>query len=429
MRRAVAFLILFAFAGCERAPARFDLIVRGGQVFDGVATDPRRVDVGVLGDRITAVGDLTDASAPIEIDARQAVVAPGFIDVQSRAGVSLLAETHGESHLRQGVTTVIVGDLESPAFWTGTPADASLLAPFDVAFDWSDPEGYFNRLQERGISMNLATLVPLTATDGSEAAIESAMRHGALGLSLVRGPESRTTTATLTRLAETLASNRGVLAVHLAGSAEDMQRALDEVLMIAAGSRVPVVIYQPALAEARELAPLMSRIAAARASGVTVGTTMTPPPGNVDAAAAYWLRDSGASVGSQTSAVRAGGLFAGKTAQLRAYDVFADVLARYVREEDTLSLGHAIRQMTSNAAAQFRLENRGAVREGHAADLIVFDPDAIAGRAAADDGPYASGVHSVVVNGVVVVDRTGITGARPGRVVLGSAAVPMERTR
>ena len=427
--RALVVLLMLLLSGCETTPAPFDAIIRGGQVFDGVATQPQRVDVGITGDRISRLGDLTDADAPIVIDARNAVVTPGFIDVQSRAGVSLLAEGHGESHLRQGVTTVIIGDLDSPAFWSSSSSSAALLAPFDVPFDWTGAEGYFERLEQRGTAMNVATLVPLSAIERTSSAVDAALRQGAIGLSLVYDAQFSTSPNGLSVLAGMVTARRGVIAVHLRGSLDEMRRALDEVLRVANQTRVPVVVYDPGLPDAADYSVLLSRIADARAKGVTVGTTMTPPASDVAPAAAYWFRDSGASVGSQTHAVRAGGLLSRKSEQPRAYDVFANVLARYVREKDTLSLGHAIRQMTSNAAAQFQLENRGAIRVGHMADLVVLDADAIKGPSSSEGGEgYATGVHTVFVNGVVVLDRDGITGARPGRAIFGPSRAT-EQTR
>jgi N-acyl-D-aspartate/D-glutamate deacylase len=116
-------------------------VVRGGSVYDGRQAESRRVDVGVTGDRITAVGDLAAARAGRVIDASGLVVAPGFIDVQGQSGTTLLADGNGESHLRQGITTEIIGEGSSPAFWTERTADADALRPFGVAFDWTGFDG------------------------------------------------------------------------------------------------------------------------------------------------------------------------------------------------------------------------------------------------------------------------------------------------
>ena len=90
------------------------------------------------------------------------MVAPGFIDVQGQSGTTLLADGNGESHLRQGITTEIIGEGGSPAFWTKDTADVDALAPFGVAFDWTGFNGYFDRLRQRGTTINVGTFVPAT---------------------------------------------------------------------------------------------------------------------------------------------------------------------------------------------------------------------------------------------------------------------------
>jgi N-acyl-D-amino-acid deacylase len=99
-----------ALAACGPAGPQFDLVVRGGQVLDGRGTPARRSDIGVSGDRIVALGDLSGASATTVIDAAGKVVSPGFIDVQGQSGTTLLIDGRGESHLRQGITSEIIGE-------------------------------------------------------------------------------------------------------------------------------------------------------------------------------------------------------------------------------------------------------------------------------------------------------------------------------
>lgn len=107
----------------------------------------------------------------------------------------------------------------------------------------------------------------------------------------------------------------------------------------------------------------------------------------------------------------------------RLYGTFPRVLGRYVREEGVLSLPEAIRRMTSMPAQKFRLDDRGVLRPGAFADLVLFDPAVIA-----DEGTYDSprryprGIDSVFVNGVRVVERGVHTGARSGRALRRSAA-------
>ncbi len=106
----------------------------------------------------------------------------------------------------------------------------------------------------------------------------------------------------------------------------------------------------------------------------------------------------------------------------RSYGTFARVLAVYVREKKLLSLEEAVRKMTSLPAARLGLGDRGLLRPGMKADLVLFDPDTVRDRATFEKPhQYAEGVSLVVVNGRVVLDGERMTGARPGRVLRGPA--------
>ena len=102
----------------------------------------------------------------------------------------------------------------------------------------------------------------------------------------------------------------------------------------------------------------------------------------------------------------------------RSYGTFVRVLGRYVREKKILTLEEAVRKMTSLPAARVGLRDRGLLRPGMKADLVIFDPATVA-DAATFENPhqYAVGVSHVIVNGVLVVDDAKVTGARPGRVL------------
>src|SRR4051794_24920695 len=95
-----ALILVACCAACSTQPT-FDVIVRGGTVYDGTgeSSGVRRADVGIRGDRIAAIGDLSARRAQEVIDATGKVVVPGFIDAQSRSGLALLADGFGESHL------------------------------------------------------------------------------------------------------------------------------------------------------------------------------------------------------------------------------------------------------------------------------------------------------------------------------------------
>ncbi len=112
----------------------------------------------------------------------------------------------------------------------------------------------------------------------------------------------------------------------------------------------------------------------------------------------------------------------------RSYGTFARVLAVYVREKKLLTLEEAVRKMTSFPAARLGLGDRGLVRPGMKADLVVLDPETVRDRATFDEPHrYAEGVSLVLVNGQVVLDEKGMAGARPGRVLPGPGVTRASR--
>jgi dihydroorotase/N-acyl-D-amino-acid deacylase len=102
----------------------------------------------------------------------------------------------------------------------------------------------------------------------------------------------------------------------------------------------------------------------------------------------------------------------------RAYGTFPRVLGRYVREQRLLTLEQAVHKMTGMPAARLGLRDRGVLRAGAVADVVVFDPATVADRATFEQPhQYPVGIGTVVVNGVVAVDGGTPTGARAGRVL------------
>ena len=88
----------------------FNLIFRGGTIFDGTGDEPFNADIGITGDRISALGDLSTATANDEIDASGMAVSPGFIDVHSHDDFHVLSSPDVEHNTLQGVTTLVVGN-------------------------------------------------------------------------------------------------------------------------------------------------------------------------------------------------------------------------------------------------------------------------------------------------------------------------------
>jgi N-acyl-D-amino-acid deacylase len=419
---AVVALSAVSVAACG-PPVAFDLVIRGGSVFDGDGSPAKRADVGIKGDRITFVGDLSGHSSAREIDATGLTVAPGFIDVHGQSGTTLLADGHGESHIRQGVTTEIIGEGGSPAFWTPEDNDADTLRPFGIVVDWAGLDGYFRRLQERGIAMNVGTLVPTTAAREGEAAIDRAMRGGAFGVSstIVSPRETSAETPGPIPLARVAARHGGIYATRFRGDDIDMLEAIDNAIEVGRDANVPVVILDLTATARGRMADMIAKLNAAGNANVRVSATMHPYATDAtDEDVKRGLQWSAISIGSDSAALRTGGVLSRGSAHPRAYGTFPRVLGKYVREERAIELADAVRRMTSLAARQVGIDNRGYIRPDLYADIVVFDPATISDTATFEQPhQYPTGIAYVIVNGVPVVDPKGLTGARPGRAIYG----------
>jgi N-acyl-D-aspartate/D-glutamate deacylase len=113
----------------------------------------------------------------------------------------------------------------------------------------------------------------------------------------------------------------------------------------------------------------------------------------------------------------------------RAYGAFPRVLQRYVRERGTITLEDAIRKMTSWPATRMRLADRGVIREGNWADVVIFDPERIAENASWEKpAEFASGIDYVLVNGRIVIEHGRHTGERPGHVLFGPGRISDQRS-
>ncbi len=314
----VAVLVLLGGSLACQPVARYDLLIRGGVLIDGTGVAARPADLAIRGDRITAIGDLGAVSAGQTINAAGLVVAPGFIDVQGQSGVTLLADGNGESHLRQGITSEIIGEASSPAFWSAQTADTDALARFGLSFDWSGMDGYFTRLGERGIAFNLGTLVPATMVRREivglenraataeelarmEAFVDEAMRSGALGVSsaLIYPPGSFASTEELIALARVAGGHQGIYATHIRGESFNLFEALDEAFLIGREADVPVVVFHLKVAARQNwgrMGEVLARFREVAATGQRVSATMYPyAAGGTSLAASLplWVQEGG----------------------------------------------------------------------------------------------------------------------------------------
>jgi len=294
-----------------------DLVLSGGRVVDGTGAPWFRADVGIRGDRIAAIGDLSRAEARRRIDLRDRMVAPGFIDMLGQSERFLLADDRVESKIRQGITTEITGEGESIA--PTTPRLLAEVKPFDdrygIRADWRDLAGYFRRFRA---TLNLGTFVGAATAremvlgfgdvqpspaqlEQMQRIVAQAMEQGALGLSsaLIYPPGSYARTPELVALAKVAARYGGVYASHVRGEAETLFAALDEAIAIGREARIPVEVWHLKVAGRNSwgrMKEVVARIEQARAAGVDISANMYPydaARNGLDASVPEWAHDGG----------------------------------------------------------------------------------------------------------------------------------------
>jgi len=308
-------------AGGDAPSDGYDVIIRGGTVYDGLGGEGVVADVAISGDTIAAVGDLpADASAPTEIDATGLAVAPGFINMLSWAGEPLLVDGRSQSDIRQGVTLEVFGEGWSMGPWSDTMKAVARASQGDLKYDieWTTLGEYLEHLAGQGVATNVASFVGATTVrihelgedDRAPTAAEltrmrelvaEAMREGALGVgsSLIYAPAFYADTDELIALAEEAGRYGGMYISHLRSEGNGLLPALDELVTIAREAGVPAEVYhlkQAGTANWRKLDSVIAHLEAARQDGVRITTDMytyTAGATGLDAAMPPWVQEGG----------------------------------------------------------------------------------------------------------------------------------------
>lgn len=514
MRLFLALLLSVSLWGAD-----YDWLFRNARVVDGAGNPWFVADVGVSGGKIAAIGNLADSGADNVVDARQRVLAPGFIDAHTHVEDTLAKVPFGDNFVFDGVTTVVTGNCGS--------------SRVDLA-EW------LAGIEEAGVGLNVASLIGHSSVRayamGSEdraptaeelhkmeEVVEAAMRAGAVGLStgLTYVPGAYAGTDEIVALAKVVARHDGAYTTHMRDEGELIVDAIEETLAVGreAGVRVEISHFKiDSKSGWGGSEKTIAMVEAARAEGIDVvvdqypydrsstGITMLIPAwalaggtaefqerlqdakvrASIEAGMREYLERKGhadyswAMVAAfepdttvegktipeinqirgrppgldneiltvlelaargyvqmvyhsmseedverimrypNTAVASDGGTreFAKGRPHPRSYGTNARVLARYVRELGVLTLEDAVRRMTSLPARTFGFRDRGLIREGMAADLVVFDPDKVEDRAIFDDPhQYSTGFDVVLVNGEAVVADGELTRQRPGQVL------------
>ncbi|HLL72857.1 MAG TPA: D-aminoacylase [Pyrinomonadaceae bacterium] len=524
-----ALVACLAFVTSPRAPQAqsnssahaYDLLITNGRIVDGTGNPWFRGDVAVKDGRIARIGRINATDARTVLDARNQIVAPGFIDVHTHVE-GIYNQPDAENFVRMGVTSVVTGNCGYSATNIGE---------------------FLGKLKEQPLAVNLATLIAhgdvrrkvlgLEARAPSaeelqkmESLVEQGMRDGAVGLStgLIYVPGTYAKTDEVTALARVAARHGGIYATHMRSEGDGVFDAVRESILIGEQAGLPVEISHFKISNKKlwgQTPATIGLVRDARARGLQVTVDQyayTASSTSLDSRLPSWVLEGGREaakariadaatheriVREMKESLKRGGfkdfsfarvasydknhaydgksiaeitkLARGKTdvtSQIeqilemyaaggagmvyhgmsepdvqnimrepftmiasdsgvrrfgegaphpRGYGNNARVLGRYVRELRIITLEDAVRKMTSLPAQTFRLRERGLLREGFAADLVIFDDATISDRATYEaPHQYPSGISYVIVNGQQVLANGQMTGARPGAALRGA---------
>ena len=511
-----------------------DLIIANGLVVDGSGSPGFHAAVLVQGDRLTIHrGDASDLQAARTIDAAGHVVCPGFVDLHSHAGLTILGEPHHDPKVRQGVTTELIGiDGISHAPFKNTDElqryiwlDAGLNGYPPTPADWLTVADLLSRY-DNTVAINIAYILgnsPVRiwsvgwndrpATDSEledmKSVVKEAMEEGAWGLStgLDYPPGLYADTDELVTLAETSARMGGFYHTHTRGSlvSRGLLAPWEEALDIGrrGSSAVHLTHYRQVTQGVGSHLDYIGLVENARDEGMDVTFDIYPYPYSGTSATIglpSWSKDGGPErlmaalkdpgdrarmkreverienswltnftqpqnsiydgrlltdiaemreqdpadalfdllieeslgisvvglgISEQTlptfvshpyGMIASDAILFGEYPSPRSYGCFPLVLAEFVRAEKHLRLPEAVRKMTSFPAQRLGLPDRGLLRDGFKADIVVFNPDTVKAPATKEDPKqYPVGIEYVIVNGQVVIDQGENTGALPGR--------------
>src|SRR5262245_24560846 len=295
----ISVLLMFAPNSTSAAPA-YDIIIRHGRVVDGSGQPGFLADVAITKDRIVRIGNLQNATATREIDARGQIVAPGFIDMLGQSEQYVLIDPRAMSKVMMGVTTEITGEGESIA-----PINDRILKEqedfnrrFNLTVDWRTLGEYFNRLDKQGAGVNLGTFVGATQIreyvigydnrpptpaelEQMKQLVAQAMKEGALGLStsLQYVPARFARTDEIVELTKVAHQYGGIYITHQSSEANAIDDSMKEVFEIARRAGIPAEIWHFKTAYQKNwgrMPEMLSRIAAARRQGLKITADVYP---------------------------------------------------------------------------------------------------------------------------------------------------------
>lgn len=242
----------------------FDVIIKNGTVYDGTGEAPIKADVGIKGDKIVEVGDLSKSKAKSIVDAKGLAVAPGFINMLSWSTESMIVDGRSMGELKQGVTTQIFGEGSSMGPLNDRLKKKMKDEQGDIKFDvgWTTLAEYLKFLEKKGVSQNIASYIgaatireyvigeedkqPTPAQlDEMRELVKKEMEAGALGIgsSLIYAPGFYAKTEELIEMCKVASKYQGKYISHMRSEGNQFVEATEELIRISKEANLPAEIY------------------------------------------------------------------------------------------------------------------------------------------------------------------------------------------
>jgi N-acyl-D-amino-acid deacylase len=298
MRPFKLFLPLLLLAcGCV-SNAKYDVLIRNGQIVDGSGSPAYKGDIGITADTIAGIGDLRNAKGFTEIDAEGLTVAPGFINMLSWAVESLIEDGKSQGDIRQGVTLEVMGEGDSWGPWNDRMKEEIKASMGDIKYDigWTTLGEYLEYLEKRGVSTNIASFVgtntlriyavgyedrePSPAEmDTMKFLVRQAMEEGAVGISsaLEYVPGSFAKPDEIIELCKVAAGYDGMYISHLRNEDDQLLESIDELINVAKEANIRSEIYhfkQTGKTNWDKLDKAVAKIDSARSAGLYITADM-----------------------------------------------------------------------------------------------------------------------------------------------------------
>ena len=259
---AILLVVLSTLISCQQKTS-YDTIIRNGLVYDGNGGEPFKADIAIQNDSIAFIGDLSNATAKNEVDAKGLAVAPGFINMMGHSEESLFQDGRAQSDIRQGVTTEIFGESSFG------PLNANMKNQMqngqgDVRYNvsWNTLGEYMQVLEKKGIAPNIASFVGSGAVrqyvigeanvaptpaqlDSMKLLVDQAMEEGALGITnaLIYPVDFFAKTDELIALAKEASKYGGTYSSHMRSEGNKLLEAVEELITISKEANIPAEIF------------------------------------------------------------------------------------------------------------------------------------------------------------------------------------------